>query len=107
MSRIALAVSLIALFLLPVAALAHGKAAHIMGTVKKISDTELTVETPKETVEVHVDSKTKFLHSGEAATLADLKVGERVVVEADAHAGHQKAVVVKWGAPSAEPMHSH
>ncbi|MHB8873237.1 MAG: hypothetical protein ACYC8T_06075 [Myxococcaceae bacterium] len=99
--------SLVALFLLaPFSAMAHGKEAHgkqaqILGTVKKVGTAEIFVETAKETLEIHIGSETRFLRSGEAATLTDLKVGDRVAVEASPHSGHTLAAVVKWGAPPA------
>ena len=52
-----------------------------MGTVTNISDTSITVETSaKKSVTVEVNDKTKFEKSGAAATLKDLKVGDKVVI---------------------------
>ncbi len=67
-----------------VMALAHGKEKHVMGTVTSISDSSITVETTaKKSVTVDVNDKTKFEKSGAAATLKDLKVGDRAVIHAD------------------------
>jgi glycerol dehydrogenase-like iron-containing ADH family enzyme len=64
--------------------IAHGKK-HVMGTVTSISDTSITVETTaKKSVTVGVTNKTKFEKSGAPATLKDLKVGDKVVIHADA-----------------------
>ena len=64
-------------------ALAHGDYTHVMGTVTKIADTEVTVETTdKQVTVVKIASTTTFLKSGVAATLKDLKVGDRVVIHA-------------------------
>jgi Domain of unknown function (DUF5666) len=64
-------------------ALAHGDYTHVMGTVTKITDTEVTVETTdKQVTVVKIASTTTFLKSGAAATLKDLKVGDRVVIHA-------------------------
>ena len=64
-------------------ALAHGDYTHVMGTVTKIADTEVTVETTdKQVTVVKIASTTTFLKSGAAATLKDLKVGDRVVIHA-------------------------
>jgi len=73
------------LFALTLMALAHGKEKHVMGTVTSISDSSVTVETTaKKSVTVQVSDKTKFEKSGAAATLKDLKVGDKVAIHADA-----------------------
>ncbi len=67
------------LFALTLMALAHGKEKHVMGTVTSISDSSVTVETTaKKSVTVQVSDKAKFEKSGAAATLKDLKVGDKV-----------------------------
>jgi ribosomal protein S1 len=82
MKRTAVVIAL--LFALSLLAVAHGKEKHVMGTVTNISDTSITVETSaKKSVAVEVNDKTKFEKSGAAATLKDLKVGDKVVVHAD------------------------
>jgi len=64
-------------------AFAHGNEQHVMGTVTKISNSTITVETTaNKTVEVAVTSETKFTKSGQPATLHDLAVGDRVVIHA-------------------------
>ena len=71
------------LFALSVMALAHGKEKHVMGTVTSISDTSITVQTKdKKSVAVDVSDNTKFEKSGSAATVKDLKVGDKVVIHA-------------------------
>ncbi|MBI5548452.1 MAG: hypothetical protein HY901_31605 [Deltaproteobacteria bacterium] len=81
-------------------ALAHGKQEHIMGTVQKVSDDSLVIETTKkELVTITLASDTKYLKSGEPATLKDIKRGERVAVDGDAHGVHIIAKVVRFGAP--------
>jgi hypothetical protein len=63
--------------------LAHGNEKHVLGTVAKITDAEITVETAaKATVTVRVVAETKFVKSGVEAALKDLKVGDRVVIHA-------------------------
>jgi hypothetical protein len=63
--------------------LAHGTYTHVMGTVTKITDTEITVETAdKQVTVVKIAPNTYFLKGGAAATLKDLKVGDRVVIHA-------------------------
>lgn len=82
------------------AAFAHDGHQHVMGTVQKISDSSLVVETTKkELVPVTLASDTQYLQSGQPATLKDLKVGDRVAIDTDVHGGHPIAKVVKFGAP--------
>ena len=96
MKRTAAVVAL--LFALSVMALAHGKEKHVMGKVTNISDNSITVETTaKKPVTVHVNDKTKFAKSGTAATLKDLKVGDKVVIHADAAGDKLVANEVHFG----------
>jgi hypothetical protein len=86
------------LFTLSLMALAHGNEKHVMGTVTNISDNSITVETKtKKSVTVDVSDKTKFEKSGAAATLKDLKVGDKVVIHADASGGKLIANEVHFG----------
>src|SRR5581483_5138942 len=87
------------LFTLSVMALAHGKEKHVMGKVTSISDSSITVETTaKKSVTVDVSDKTKFEKSGAAATLKDLKVGDKVVIHADVSGDKLVANEVHFGA---------
>jgi hypothetical protein len=62
---------------------AHGNEQHVMGTVIKVSDESVTVETnTKATVEVMITSDTKFSKNGAPAAPSDLHVGDRVVIHA-------------------------
>jgi hypothetical protein len=62
------------------ATLAHGGMDHVMGTVKSVSATSLTVTTKGgKDVEVQLDAETRF--EG-ASSAAGLKPGQRVVVHA-------------------------
>jgi hypothetical protein len=82
MKRIVAVVPL--LFALSLMAVAHGKEEHVMGTVTSISESSVTVETTaKKSVTVEVTDKTKFEKSTAAATMKDLKVGDKVVIHAD------------------------
>lgn len=97
MKRTAAVVTL--LFALSLMALAHGKEKHVMGTVTNISDTSITVETTgKKSVTVDLSDKTKFEKSGAAATLKDLKVGDKVVIHADVSGDKLVANEVHFGA---------
>ena len=93
------------LFTVSLIAFAHGKEKHVMGTVTSISDTSITVETTaKKSVTVEVNDKTKFEKSDAAATLKDLKVGDKVVVHADVSDNRLIANEVHFGAKKAKSM---
>ena len=93
------------LMLVPMA-LAHGNGAHVMGTVKNISASTITVQTADmKTVEVTVTEKTTFLKSGQPAALHDLVVGDRVVIHAGKSGDKMTAQTVSFG-PNA-PTSSH
>jgi ribosomal protein S1 len=79
-------------------ALAHGNDKHVMGTVTHISDNSITVETTaKKSVTVDVSDTTKFEKSGAAASLKDLKVGDKVVIHADGSSAKLVAHEVRFG----------
>jgi hypothetical protein len=81
-------------------AFAHNGIEHVMGTVTAITDTSITVQTPKHTaVTVMLGSATTFTHKDVKATVKDLKVGERVVINAKEGADQKLlGISVKWGA---------
>jgi hypothetical protein len=96
MKRIVAVVPL--LFALSVMAVAHGNEKHVMGTVTSISESSVTVETTaKKSVTVEVTDKTKFEKSTAAATMKDLKVGDRVVIHADVAGDKLIANEVQFG----------
>lgn len=83
---------------------AHGDEQNVMGTVTKVTDNAITVEvaakqgeTQKTSVTVNIVSSTKFEKMGAAATIKDLKVGDRVAVHAAKKANNLEAEVVKIG----------
>ena len=89
-------------------ALAHNGIEHIMGTVTAVSKTSITVATVKHTtVTVILDPSTTFSNKAAKASVNDLKVGERVVVNAKEVADEKlQAVSVKWGATSMAMSHA-
>ena len=103
------------LFAFSLMAVAHGKEKHVMAKVTGISDTSITVETTaKNFVTVDVSDKTKFEKSGSAATLKDLKVGDKVVFHATGPEDKLVATEVRFGTMSKGNMsgmkgmdHSH
>jgi hypothetical protein len=87
--------------LLTIATFAHNGMEHVMGTVKSVSANSVTVETaakePK-IVTVALLPSTKFVKSGTDASLKDLKVGDRVMIESKANSDDKlEAVRVMFG----------
>ena len=100
------AVAVVAFLLtLSLMALAHGNEKHVMGKVTSISENSITVETAsKQSVTVEVSDKTKFEKSGAAATLKDLKVGDRVVIHASPSGDKLMANDVRFGVKGKQSM---
>ena len=100
-NRIAILLGL-AIFLTSVV-FAHEGAKHFMGTVKSVDADSLTiVTTANETVTLKVLPTTKFVKSGQPASLQDLKAGERVVVHAKQKGTSWETQEVQFG-----PTHAH
>ena len=69
------------------AAFAHGDKKHVIGTVEKLSADAVTVKTAEGSVEVKLVANTMYVAVGadkvaKPAKLADLHVGDRVVIHA-------------------------
>ena len=85
-------------------ALAQGNDQHITGTVSDMTDNSITVQTTaKEPVTVSTMSNTKYMKSGAAASMKDLKVGDRVVIHAAKMAKMLMANEVRFGAAKKAP----
>lgn len=64
-------------------ALAHGDYQHVMGTVTKISENSIMVQTTtNDVVEVATSPDTRFSKGDTAVEGRELKVGDRVVIHA-------------------------
>lgn len=64
-------------------AFAHGDMQHIMGTVTQVSADSITIKTTKGAlVTVALVTDTQFMKDKAEVKIADVKVGERVVIEA-------------------------
>src|SRR5713226_7663023 len=62
---------------------AHNGVEHIMGTVTALTDSSITVDTLKHTsITVLIDPTTKFSKNDAQASRKDVKVGDRVAIEA-------------------------
>ena len=89
--------------------LAHGEAVRVMGTVTAVSSNSITVEmVDNKSSRVEVTAQTKFMKSGVAASLRDLKVGDRVVIDAGKVGEKLDAHQVQFGptnppAPAQQP----
>lgn len=93
---------LFAFLLLTLAALAHGTDKHVLGTVTKISDSEITVQAQDGTSQVvKIAPDTSFVKSGATASIKDLKVGDRVVIHAKPVGSDLIAHEVRFGKPPA------
>ena len=81
----------------------HGKAHKMMGTVKAVHAdmNHVEITTTKGTSGFYVDAKTKYVRGSSKLTLADLKPGTRVVVNAKGEGEKMTAVEVRLsGAPA-------
>jgi|SRR5205807_1998302 len=77
---------------------AHGHEKHLMGTVKSVGTDSVTVETTAhQSQTVQITSETKFVKSGAASSLSELKAGDRVVIHAKDSGGKLEATEVKFG----------
>lgn len=120
MHRWIAAVALFALVLLPAAARAHAGHTHrVMGTISAVTETQLEVKAADDkTVVVTLDAKTVYRRGTARADATMLKVGERVVVEAEQARGASvmtaktvqmaAAPAARAAAPAAAaPAHAH
>ncbi|HEY2647120.1 MAG TPA: DUF5666 domain-containing protein [Candidatus Acidoferrales bacterium] len=102
-----IAMLLMAAPLLAVLAFAHNGMEHVMGTVKTISDNSVTVQTAAQVpkmITVALLPSTKFSKSGADASPKDLKVGDRVMVDAKENSSNKlEAVTVTFGK---QPQHN-
>jgi uncharacterized protein DUF5666 len=80
-------------------AFAHGKGEHVMGTVIAMTENSITVQTAaKDAVTVYTMAETKYEKSGTAASMSDLKLGDRVVIHAAKMNDKLMATEVRFGA---------
>jgi hypothetical protein len=102
MTNVHSVIAILALMLASVIAVAHNGVEHVMGTVTAVTDTSITVETTKHTsVTVLLNPSTTFSNNDAVATLKDLKVGQRVVINAKENADKKLVgLSVRWGANS-------
>jgi hypothetical protein len=101
-----LLLSLFAATLLSTAAYAHGGHDHIRGTVTQINGQSIVVQTSgKATKTITVVTTTMFMKGEKHASLGDLKVGDRVVIEVPE--GKLTADEVQIGAAATKAAEAH
>ena len=82
------------------AASGHAGQQHVMGVIKSVDDNAIVVQVKGgKDVSATIDATTKFETTQGAATLKDVKPGERVVVHARKEGSSLKATLIKT-APS-------
>jgi len=88
--------------LITAAAFAHGDEQHVMGTVAAVAKDSITVKTAANAlVTVAVVPQTTFTKNKAAAKLADLNVGDRVVIHAkEPTEGKLVADTVQFSSPT-------
>jgi hypothetical protein len=111
MMKVRILALVICLSLAAAAAMAHGGEEHVMGTVSKVAANSITVQTGAKTfVTVAVVAATTFTDTKvmAAAKIADLKIGDRVVIHAkEPVEGKLEADTVEFSAPKpAAPSHT-
>ena len=80
-------------------AFAHGDNDHVRGVVTAVTETSVTIQiADKTTKALTLNNKTTFEKSGKPATVSDLKVGDRVVVDVPKHT--TEALLIRFGAPA-------
>src|SRR5436190_19371881 len=74
----------IAALLLAGVVLAHGNATHLMGTVTAVAKDTVTIKDKDgKSVVVMLEKNTKFLKDKKTVAVGDMKVGTRVVIDAE------------------------
>ena len=87
--------------------LAHGGFEHVRGTVAKLSPQSVTVETTaKKMVEVGITPKTTYTRDDKTVAASDMKVGDRVVIDATEANEKLTAASVKLGAGASKAGHA-
>jgi len=102
-----LAITAISLLVFTALVLAHGNEQHVIGVVSAVTQDSITVETLKnEKVVVKLGPESKFQKGSAAATVNDVKAGERVVIHAVKDGDQLKAHTVRIGTAPAAPSHN-
>ena len=88
-------------------AFGHDGAEHVMGTVSKVSAQSVTVNTTdKKVVQVGLNAKTAYTRDDKKVAAGDMKVGDRVMIEAREVNEKLVADSVKLGAAASKSEHA-
>lgn len=103
-----LAILVVCLAFLAAGAFAHGDEQHVIGTVASVTKDSITVKTAaNKLVTVAVVPETTFSKNKAAAKLADLNVGDRVVIHAkEPSEGKLVADTVQFSGPGTKAVPS-
>ncbi len=98
--------TIVAMILIAGVAYAHGGMEHVMGTVVSMTDNSITVKTTAgKTQTVNTSADTKYTQMNKSIAMKDLKVGDRIVIEAVKKDGKLTAAEVKVGMAGMKGMH--
>jgi hypothetical protein len=92
-----------AFMLIGTLAFAHGGFDHVRGVVTQVSAQSITVKTDAATKTLTIDDKTTVKKSSKAAAVADIKVGDRVVI--DVPEKKTNAVLIQIGTAATSTTH--
>jgi len=83
---------------------AHGNATHLMGTVTAVGKDTVTIQDKDgKSVVVMLEKTTKYFKNKKAASLEDIKVGSRVVIDAEMDAKTKMYTAEEIQLASSEP----
>ena len=98
---LSIAMVMLATMLAASAAFAHGQEQHVKGKVAAMTESSITVQTTaKATVTVYTMPETKYKKSTAAASMKDIKVGDRVVIHAKKIGDKLMATDVRFAVPA-------
>lgn len=98
--------TIVAMLLIAGVAYAHGGMEHVMGTVVSMTDNSITVKTTAgKTQTVNTTADTKYAQMDKQIAMKNLKVGDRIVIEAMKKDGKLTAVEAKVGMAGMKGMH--
>ena len=88
-------------------AFGHDGAEHVMGTLSNVSSQSVTVNTmDKKVVQVGLNSKTAYTRDDKKVAASEMKVGDRVMIEAKEVDEKLVADSVKLGAMASKAKHA-
>jgi len=100
-----ISILLCGVLLVALAGFAHGNEEHVLGTVTQVAEDSVTVKTTKGSVTIAITAASKITMNKVVAKLADIQVGDRIVIHATKNGAKLTANVVQFthAAPAAKP----